>query len=1161
MSMKTISLSNILVLVAGLICAPNVAEADEVDLPAPSQGEFRLEADIFSMFLEDGTPYEEIVLRFPTSQLKFYRQASGNYLAEYRPELIVRDTNGEIVRQLGGGISRFELRTEMDTQDPLRTFTDMVQIQLPPGTYEGELRIEDTHSGAVGRQVLAIHVPAREEGRLAVSDIYLAERVDPAAGERLEIFRKGGRIIVPDPIRTFSTSVAFYATVRNLARRTHTVHFQVIDRDDQVVLDDRRSYPGYRNVAHLVEGFSLRDLLPGTYRMRVRVKAGEDERTIERAFLVDGPTPLVSDRFDEATVESMARVLTELTGQKYADTFLGLEDDRRAAYLHNHLLARNPLLHNILIGPTTGRARHEVTPELLGSLALNGALRKRVDPVYAERLPEYDPEMVAEAGRIVDLLADDSNPVISLAEALYYYHAGDVPRGQVIARRVEKAHATLPEVAHALGIGELGRGEWKKAARHFRHVLTLSPERTDQQIYVELARFLDGGTDGESAIDVIRKSVVHDNSNPWLYYLVGRTMEFKEKNRLDEAEGAYKRQITVHPQHGRARFDLARVFFKRESHEAAISLWRELMDARPEFREECALQLLDAYQKTRHTAGAQQVIVELLRSVDEETRNLLEDIRLVASPDEANAYAATPEEGKGDFVRSFWQKRDPTPATPGNERLVEHYRRVLYAMRSFSQGQKPWDRRGDIYIRYGEPAHASSRGNMRFETDQDVVNVKERLWQSLPKEAQQEIISRATRLRTSYRDVRIGNETGSDVDIGDFESIDFELDPLRGFFGTSSMNDDFNYYYGIQTTQADKGFKMDNLRGRPTYPVDGNSRWEYWIYPYVNGGIEVQFVSLSSKAPYDYPELPGGRELTTHNRGFWIERRPETVVSKAIINHPDVYDSPVETLDFHVDTADFNGTNEKTRLEVYYGVPLNDIVTSGRSEGALERGIALFDSTWTPIYRKVVPLPFRVDADTEMEKGTLVIDELALNIPPGQYWLGVQIDDREQGIQGAYTQELIVESYRKAGLNLSDIEMAGRVTDSDNPLKGGFDVLPLPSRTYRPRQPVTIYYEVYGLEKDEFGQTSYRMDYKIRPQRGKVSAVRVLRALGRLLGMEEKSVFSTSYERTGEEETEFNFLEIDMGKSGKGRFELEVSITDQNNGDTALKKAVFHVRD
>ena len=87
------------------------------------------------------------------------------------------------------------------------------------------------------------------------------------------------------------------------------------------------------------------------------------------------------------------------------------------------------------------------------------------------------------------------------------------------------------------------------------------------------------------------------------------------------------------------------------------------------------------------------------------------------------------------------------------------------------------------------------------------------------------------------------------------------------------------------------------------------------------------------------------------------------------------------------------------------------------------------------------------------------------------------------------------------------------------------------------------------------------MDYKIRPQRGKVSAVRVLRALCRLLGMEEKSVFSTSYERTGEEETEFNFLEIDMGKSGKGRFELEVSITDQNNGATALKKAVFHVRD
>ena len=1137
------------------------AHTAEVDLPAPSQGNFRVEADVLSMFLDDGTPYEEVILRFPTDQLKFYRQASGSFLAQYRPMLSIRDADGNVVKRLGGGVSQLELGTEEDTRDPTRTFSDMVQIQLPPGTYEVDLAIEDTHSGASGHQILAVDVPAREEGKLSSSDIYFADRIDAPAGKRLEMFRKGGRIIVPDPIRTFSSnaSVAFYATIRNLARRTHTIHVEILDAFDQVVIDDRRTFPPYRDQAHLVEGYSLRNLLPGTYRLRLITTANNDRTAVERAFRVAGPTPAVSDRFDKAAVQTMKQVITELTGEKYAETYMALQGDQRAYYVYNHLMARNPILHNVLVGPATGLAAHRMTPELLGTLSLGGALRKRVDPVYGERLPEYDPEMVAEAGRILDLIDDHSNPIISLAEGLYDYHAGDIPKAQVRARRVQREEAALPEAAHALGLGELGRGEWKKAADHFRHVLTLAPDRTDQQVYVELARFLDGGTDGESAIDVIRRSVVHDNTSPWLFYIVGRTMEFKEKNRLEEAEGAYKRQLAVNPQHGRARFDLARVFFKRDNHDAAISMWRELMDARPEFREDCALPLLDAYQKTRNTAGAQTLITEILRSVDPETRSLLEDIRLVASPDEANAYAATPDEGKDAYIRAFWQKRDPTPATPGNERLVDHYRRVLYAMRNYSKGQKPWDRRGDIYIRYGEPAHASSRGNIRYETDQGVVNVKERLWNSLSNEAKQEIIARATRQRTSYRDVRIGDEEGAEVDISDFESIDFELDPNRGFFGTSSMNDDFHYYYGIQTTQRDKGFKMDNLRGYPIYPIDGNSRWEYWIYPNVAGGIEVQFVSLSSVAPYDYPELPGGRELTTHNQGFWIERRPETVVSKAIKNHPDVYDSPVASLDFHVDTADFSGTRGKTRLEVYYGVPLNDVVTPDRTEGALERGIALFDSTWAPIYRRVTPLPFRVTEDEEMMKGTLVIDELALNVPPGQYWLGVQIGDPEQGIQGAYTQELIVEGYQGPGLSMSDIEMAGRVTEGENVLKGGFEVLPLPSRTYRPRQPVTIYYEVYGLERDSFGQTKYQMDYRIRPLRGKLSAVRVIRALGKLLGMEEKSVVTISYERSGQEETEFNYLEIDMGKSRKGRYELEVTITDQANQETAVKKAVFHV--
>ena len=152
----------------------------------------------------------------------------------------------------------------------------------------------------------------------------------------------------------------------------------------------------------------------------------------------------------------------------------------------------------------------------------------------------------------------------------------------------------------------------------------------------------------------------------------------------------------------------------------------------------------------------------------------------------------------------------------------------------------------------------------------------------------------------------------------------------------------------------------------------------------------------------------------------------------------------------------------------------------------------------------------------------------------------------------------MVQDYSLEGLGLSDIEIAGRIEpDSSAVGKGGLKVLPMPSRTFKKGQPVLIYYEVYGLSKDEFGQTRHRVDYRIKARKGKLRAVRVLRALGRLLRFEEKSIVTISYERTGVDPDEHNYLEIDPGDSKIGVYELTVSITDLISEQTAEKSATF----
>src|SRR2546426_602079 len=62
---------------------------------------------------------------------------------------------------------------------------------------------------------------------------------------------------------------------------------------------------------------------------------------------------------------------------------------------------------------------------------------------------------------------------------------------------------------------------------------------------------------------------------------------------------------------------------------------------------------------------------------------LWDNVRLIATPDEAARFAAT---GPGDarrFFLWFWGKRDPNLVTPWNERIAEHFRRLAYARRHF----------------------------------------------------------------------------------------------------------------------------------------------------------------------------------------------------------------------------------------------------------------------------------------------------------------------------------------------------------------------------------------------------------------------------------------------------------------------------------------------
>lgn len=96
------------------------------------------------------------------------------------------------------------------------------------------------------------------------------------------------------------------------------------------------------------------------------------------------------------------------------------------------------------------------------------------------------------------------------------------------------------------------------------------------------------------------------------------------------------------------------------------------------------------------------------------------DVLWIASPAELRAFDALPSDSLARFVTRFWDRRDVEDARRPGERLVEQFRRWVYAMQNFQllgrhrahnvdfalhdTTQSELDDRGVIYMRHGPPS-------------------------------------------------------------------------------------------------------------------------------------------------------------------------------------------------------------------------------------------------------------------------------------------------------------------------------------------------------------------------------------------------------------------------------------------------------------------------
>ena len=168
-----------------------------------------------------------------------------------------------------------------------------------------------------------------------------------------------------------------------------------------------------------------------------------------------------------------------------------------------------------------------------------------------------------------------------------------------------------------------------------------------------------------------------------------------------------------------------------------------------------------------------------------------------------------------------------------------------------------------------------------------------------------------------------------------------------------------------------------------------------------------------------------------------------------------------------------------------------------------------------------------------------------------------------------YRQEVEIPTFEDS-LAVSEIEMAWNISETSKTpktsktskfTKGELVVIPSPTRSFDLHRDANLYYEVYNLKLDEFGQAKYRVTYTIHPNVAGSKAVAsvVIGGLRQLFAGAKKPEFTISYERivNATEEPVFFALETESLKSGLKM--VEVAIDDLNSGQRVSRQAVFNL--
>ncbi|MBT5872054.1 MAG: GWxTD domain-containing protein [Candidatus Latescibacteria bacterium] len=735
--------------------------------------------------------------------------------------------------------------------------------------------------------------------------------------------------------------------------------------------------------------------------------------------------------------------------------------------------------------------------------------------------------------------------------AMAYYAQGDNGKAEKYFKETIRRDRTLADAYVGLGRTYMRmKNRMIDARQTMKEALKHNPDNAQVYYYLGLSYLEQSRRDPAAPLYVMQgrhafqQAAARDTQHPDAYYQLALSFEYPSRD-YNRAMSIFYKQLSVNPGHRDALSHLGKCSFLTKQYRVGLDLLNQLKDihgdALPTYSNVLIAQLeASLLQDEREYEKAAKLYESFIYGLDARERPLYTDLRYVATPQEIADYVSADDATQKEVVRKFWASRDPDPATVVNERLVEHYRRVTHAREYFSRGQQPWDRRGDIYIRYGEPDDLQHFLLRAGESVQAVFRPTGNA--SID----------AIRERNHLMRYRLKVDNGGS--------------PWGNLVNRKMVDPDGDARSDAQSAVPDMA-QFFSRAGNETQGLVFVS--ESWVY--VAHDLELFFVDQLGKGKFDYPL--GIHETEIEESSIQSRFHPQKMAERLIRTNPESYqfDYGGQPLDYLYDLVTYRGIEGETVLEFAYSVPAWQLGSVSDGQGLktwFDSHLVLSDHDFNRAANRstrIGPLERPLTAGKTKALGVdLHTAIVSLKVPPGDYNSAVEVRDEATRRIGIFQQSLHVPDYSATELALSDIRLASSIVPADNVgpfVRNGLHIEPNPARIFQNSEPVSFYYEIYNLKKDVTGQSRYRTELEVstREQSGNI-VWRFLSELGNLIRRsDDRESVSMLFEDEGESSSEFKYTSIDTGDTSSGRYVLTLTVTDLSTDRSTSKSREFVV--